>query len=244
MTFYTKKMKKLSLTFILALSFSVTWASNDTNTVAENILENQPEEAKEVLALRNRNAFKKGLSIISTGYGIPNFGKSSFNSVLDEFPEAQPNITGIGTFFLRYEYAFHKRWGAGIVARLNHSATNYPHLGSIYDDDEDMTPLRDTVFNYKANVMNIGIMGRINYHFYISKKIDAYAGVGIGYLLNLEEWSYGTDEQPDPVPSSLPAPVDFEVTAGIRWYVTDVFGFYAEGGYSRSLANAGITFKF
>ena len=226
--------------FLSVLSF----ANEGKNKPVETQNNMDPSENLETLALRNRNAFKKGISVISLGYGIPNFGKSSFNSVLEAFPEARPSITGLGPFFLRYEYAFKERWGAGLVIRMNQSATQYPHLGSIYDDDEEQTPLYDTVFNYKSDVMNIGFMGRINYHFYISKKIDAYAGVGMGYLLNLENWSYGTDEKPDPVKLSLPSPFDFEITAGIRWYITDVFGLYAEGGYSRSLLNAGVAFKF
>lgn len=199
-----------------------------------------PENNQSSNALKNRNSFSKEKIVITSGYAFPNFYNSIYSNIKTDFPESERS--SLGPIFLRGEYGFHNRWGVGLHVRFANSQITYPQKGAIYDAENN--PIRDTTFSYNSNASNIAVMARINYHFSTTPKIDPYVGVGVGYGHNLIKWDFSTDKKGKEYAISKPSPIAFEVTCGIRYYITDVVGIYAEGGYSASLLNGGVAFKF
>jgi len=87
-------------------------------------------------------------------------------------------------------------------------------------------------------------LARMNIHFGSSDKLDVYWGFGIGYRTN--NFKYYTTDPDDETVLAWKAllPIGFETTMGVRYYLTDNIGIYAEAGLGKSVAQAGLAIKF
>jgi hypothetical protein len=93
--------------------------------------------------------------------------------------------------------------------------------------------------------INIGFGGRAAYHFNFAKKLDAYAGISLGYVIQTIDVKYGKAwdniRKPDYKGVSF---LLYGVNLGGRFFFTERLGAYLELGYSGlQVASAGITFK-
>jgi hypothetical protein len=102
--------------------------------------------------------------------------------------------------------------------------------------------------DYKVDVtyINIGFGGRLAYHFNFAKKLVAYAGMSLGYVIQTSDVKYGKDWDKMPKKPDHPG-VSFllwGINMGGRFFFTEKLGAYLELGYSGlQFAGAGITFK-
>lgn len=231
-------MKRLlSYTCILLLSF---FAIADNGVTPEQPKEGEPIQL-DAVDRKNRNCFKKGVQIISTGYGIPGIGKRAFGDLDERYSEAK--FGGIGPIFLRYEYAIGDKWGLGLVTRFATSKVEYPQKGPLYDDEQNPVA-GDSTYTYSQTFTSIGAMARGNLHFGTTYSWDHYIGVGLGYGNSSYKVDLGGDFGGVAFETSSTIPIAWEATIGTRYYFSDNVGAYAELGFSQSILNAGFTFKF
>ena len=71
---------------------------------------------------------------------------------------------------------------------------------------------------------------------------DPYWGIGAGYKTG--KWTFDSND-PDfgKTAFKTPIPFGFETTVGLRYYFTDMIGFYAELGIAKSVIQGGIAIK-
>jgi hypothetical protein len=117
---------------------------------------------------------------------------------------------------------------------------NYTVLDN--NGNEVITPIKS---GYKGIALDF--MARIDWHFYKTRKIDIYTGMGIGYGYSTSEY-YSSDKSlaidPNEDMPEFVFPVGVDGTTGIRYFFTDKISAYAEIGYSQSLIQIGATFRF
>jgi len=88
---------------------------------------------------------------------------------------------------------------------------------------------------------NIGIGGRGMYHINLLDRLDTYAGVTLGYVMQSAKWKTGDTE------TSSTANPFFLYSAGVggRYFFTNLIGAYLELSYSSlQYVSAGLTIKF
>ena len=171
----------------------------------------------------NGGDFKQGVMIFSTGYGAPN--------TVAMFTEASSINSGIGPLHLKFEFAASDVVGLGI-------SINYASKHGDYISKFPNTYLNPVTLD----IMRTSINARINFHFFTEEKLDMYTGVGIGYRFGSYNFlRYGSKEKNNTYEISYP--LGFEMTVGLRYYFSKLFGVYMEMGLARSLIQAGIVFK-
>ncbi len=185
-------------------------------------------------SILSAQSFNRGDITFMAGYGFPNLIGSVFNAY-----ESQLGYTSssLGPFYLKGEYAINKRLGAGINIAWANSQASYLI--------KDFTP--DSIlsdFNAKVNRSTYSILVRMNYHFGRSSRVDPYAGFGIGY--RNAKWTFSDDDPNLSLSQSIPnlIPLGFELTAGVRYYFTNLIGLYAEAGFSKAPVQGGVILKF
>ncbi len=199
-----------------------------------------PSETEETIR-RNRNCFKKGVQVISVGYGAPNLGKLVFNDLDRIYPTAE--FRGIGPLYLKYEYAIFDKVGLGISLRYLNSKIDYPVEGPNYDAGGNPTA-GDSTYTYTQTLNSIAAMVRGNYHFGTGRQLDPYVGFGIGYGNTSFKIDLGGDLNGLQNTVSNPIPIAVEATIGARYFFSKTVGAYLELGYSQSVLNGGLSFKF
>jgi len=92
-----------------------------------------------------------------------------------------------------------------------------------------------------VSLMNIGIGGRAMYHINLLDKLDTYAGVTLGYVIQsakAEADNYQNSVKGEPF-------FLYGANLGARYFFTNLIGAYIEAGYSSlQYANVGLTIKF
>jgi hypothetical protein len=100
------------------------------------------------------------------------------------------------------------------------------------------------VQTYSSTNIIIGVSG--TYHILTKEKLDCYARVGLGGIINIASQST-TDPNGSASNAVLPHyPGVYEaLTFGIRYYFTKNIGVYAEGGWdAHSIVQGGLAVKF
>jgi hypothetical protein len=94
--------------------------------------------------------------------------------------------------------------------------------------------------------LNIGFGARGAYHFNFIEKLDVYAGLTLGYVIQSAVVTYGSAW--DNIPKTdYPATSFFlfGVNIGARYFFTNNIGAYLELGYSGlQVASVGLSVKF
>lgn len=241
-----KKEIVLALAIICAFTAEISYANGPTSTnfSQDNALFSKSDYSINMLKKRRkgrgRGAFGEGNSIVSIGYGAPNLLKSLFK--LAETPGSTFVATGSGPFHLKYEYGVSDKVGLGLS--LSYVSFGFEEKTEYTDYDENFNPVAVS-YTDKYSVNNIAILARFNYHLGRSKTFDPYFGGGLG--VNLFSTKFTTNDPNNTIGEAaykIPGFLAFESVFGVRYYFSDNIGMYAEVGFAKSLAQAGINFKF
>lgn len=174
-------------------------------------------------------AVKEGSMIVSAGYGWPNIGKYLLKAVNDGNTDAK--TFGFGPIHARFEYVLTEKWGIG-------ASINYASFGSSWSE---MRTNGSSKSEINANTINFLV--RINRHYDVSKKVDIYWGAGVGYNnYTLEFKSDDPTAEKETLSSILP--IGFESVFGLRYFINNNFALYTELGWSKSIMQGGIAYKF
>jgi len=171
-------------------------------------------------------AFHKRTSVITLGYGVGNIWKQFLEEGISS-PESY-SVSSSGPIAFTYEYGFFNRISAGFIV-------GYSLLKGKFTSNQ--VPFEDRLTCFS-------LLARANYHFLPRKKLDLYAGGGLGYYNFKYQAKDGTGA-PFTLNNRIPGTFGYSVQVGIRYYFSNNIGAYAELGYlGGSLAQFGIAFSF
>lgn len=178
-------------------------------------------------------SYEQGNILVSAGYGFGNLGKAIFKTLKNE---PGYSFSSIGPVFVKGEYAASDNVGLGL---------NIAYLGMNVGLDYTNIDQNGELQTYHADLKSTGysILGRVNFHFANGDKIDPYVGVGAGFRSGSLN---STDNDPnDDYNFSYKTliPIGFETTLGVRYYVIDMLGIYAEIGLAKAPIQLGLTYK-
>lgn len=191
-------------------------------------------------------AVHKGNVVFSAGYGAPSIVRAflKYKTTRDQI-----EVSGYGPIIFKGEYMISNKFSIGFNASYSRSKVTWQDTG--YDTVQQK--YRKFEFGIKAYELSGTLRG--NYHFWKRKKIDSYAGLGVGYGL-FHMWSYTLAHTTQfNIVYNFPPPVIMEATWGIRYFPTKNLGFYSEVGIGKSwilfnkyflpeaLIQAGLTLK-
>lgn len=180
---------------------------------------------------KKKKAFGEGATVISLGYGFPNLYKWVFTTYELLYPLGKS--AGVGPFHAKFEYGLADKFGIGVHLDFATASFTWEEEGWIND-----TIMYDSGF--KGNGLAISLRG--NWHFYTTKNLDLYSGIHFGY--DLGAMKFFTDD-PD-LQSFFPDlsfPFVLGGTIGMRYYFNKNLAMYMELGYSKSLAQLGMSYK-
>jgi opacity protein-like surface antigen len=249
-------MKRLILLFVSVILFAPVTKAQQSN---DGEFKTRNQTTKSEKSRKNdddgEKAFGKGKLVIVAGYGFPNLYKSFFKNTISNSGSSTSGysydytVKGFGPVFLRGEYGITKWFGAGLI--IGYSQMSVTKTDAYTEEDYDsnsgtyVTGTYQDVAKYTHTSLSIG--ARANFHFGTGKRIDPYAGVGLGYSSNQNKFTYSTTNpyQALPVPVSISGiPFYFAISIGTRYYFTDNIGLYAEFGFDKwSLLQGGLAFK-
>ena len=183
------------------------------------------------------DAYSKGKLFFAAGYGTPNM-TGMVLSFLDGFSGFE--TSDFGPIHLKTEYGVSNYISLGLSINMaSASATWY---------DEYRVPLIDTIttlakFDEGVRNWSVAFNFRMNVHWYVTRKVDFYTGIGVGYNLSrFEFWSDSEDFKMPKIPSLFP-PIGIESGIGLRYFFNNNVGIYMEAGYAKSLAQFGLILK-
>lgn len=182
----------------------------------------------------NAQAFEEGTKVVAIGYGFPNLGKSLFKVGSDN---EGYKATGFGPIHGRFEYGLTDKFGIGLSINFNSFGAKY---SDPYYDYLTGTYLAYTN-EFKYTSVNFLIRG--NRHWDVNDKVDIFSGFGLGYNYAKATWKSSNTAFVDDTFDNI-IPIGFEWTVGMRYYFSDNVGGYIEGGYAKSILQAGIVAKF
>ncbi len=236
-------MKKTTLSFLLLLvSFSCMFANGDLlmkdNPVSiqkNEFLLGKKHAIKQFRLADGGDAFQEGTIAITAGYGFPNLGKSLLKYVVSDTVQGV-KITGVGPLHFKVEYGLSSKIGLGL-------SVNYVTYGAKWNENGTNNTTGAIVpYFYDIKFSSLSVLARFNVHFGTTDKLDPYWGIGAGYKTG--KWTFDSND-PDfgKTAFKTPIPFGFETTVGLRYYFTDMIGFYAELGIAKSVIQGGIAIK-
>jgi opacity protein-like surface antigen len=170
-------------------------------------------------------AIQKGQFTISAGYGAPSIIRS-FLKINNK--NKQYEIMGYGPSMLKTDYMLTNKWSVGLNFSYSFSRLSWMDYGW------DSTIKASRPYEYGVEAEEFSLLIRSNYHFYNKKKIDAYVGAGFGLgRIYLGTYTLAPQNQFS-VGYSIPRPISFESTVGMRYYFTKHIGIYTEVGLGKS----------
>ena len=157
-------------------------------------------------------AFEKGTSVVSLGYGVGNLSKFIFNEIRKNTQQFDYRSTG--PFLGKYEYGVTDHIGVGIsIAHVGVNAS----FGKM---------IEDTLYTGSLAWRNTSVLGRVNYHFAQSERLDVFLGAGIGFRFGRSKLDVDY-ERPDVIGiPRIPVifPLGFETTVGVRYFLLENVG--------------------
>jgi hypothetical protein len=184
-------------------------------------------------------AFDDGKNLISVGFGFP--ATSYITETLPDYQNDQNyDYKNYGTIVLKYEHGFMKYFGVGLNLEYSAATVSYDYQQArVFNTDTTYTQ------NIKSSV--IGGYLRLNGHYPIGDHLDIYAGFGLGYLYQINNYS-STDPNANNKSgtNSKTQSLQFEsqFTLGVRYMIKPHFGLFGEVGWASTNVNMGITFGF
>jgi len=177
-------------------------------------------------------AFAKDKVVISAGYGVPNLGKAIMTVLIGSGTDVV--ATGIGPLHLKGEYGLSDGVGIGL-------SVNYVSFGAKWrSPDSSGTGFYTNTFSRSS----LSVLGRINFHFGTTDKLDPYFGIGAGYRQATWKLTSTDPAYADDISAPGFSPFGFETTIGLRYYITKGFGLYTEMGIAKSVIQFGLVGAF
>jgi opacity protein-like surface antigen len=175
-------------------------------------------------------------SHISFGYGfyiIPDAFEIGGNS-------SNKNLSSpSGPLFLKYEYAISDYIGFGI---------NFAYCQYTFNNNYEFAGISNNGIYYTTQYTSYSILGHLNFHFlsrFVSTRFDPYYGLGIGYKsVSTSVTSNDSTFQKYNNNISNEGSIGFEMTFGLRYYVSNSIALYGEAGLAKSWLQFGATLKF
>lgn len=183
-------------------------------------------------------AFDKGKTVISAGYGVPNLIILPFRVVYKIADYTDVSFSGFGPLLARAEYGLSEKIGIGLTGGYSTMSVGYTFR------DLDITKTKEIDYHAKLTWSSPSLGARLNVHFATEEKLDPYFGVGGGWTGHKFTYS---DDSPwsDKYPSPGFGGFYFTIGIGLRYYFSDYVGFYTELGWDKtSLLQGGIAVKF
>lgn len=161
----------------------------------------------------------------SIGYGYPSILRAYLRSVTNR---KEYTISGVGPLLVKAEYLINPKFGVGINATYSHSKVSWMQLG--YDT------ISKTYHDFDTGLegSELSVTFRGNYHFWHRKKIDSYAGLGVGYGKIFVDGYTKAHTGGFVLNFEIPRPICFEATWGLRYFPIKNLGFYTEVGLGKS----------
>ena len=176
-------------------------------------------------------AFSDGKTLVSLGFGLPP------GELITAQRYSDPNFTNYtqnnyGTVVLKLEHGLSQYFGIGLNLEYSGAYDTYKY-------DTNLT-LR---YNVTESRSIIAGYVRFNGHYPVGDKLDIYAGIGLGYLDDID---HVTDANPvsSQNTSHLNSKLDFswQLTIGARYMVKPNFGMFFEVGYATTAVQVGLVF--
>lgn len=242
-------MKKIILIFA-CLGLLIPFAGAQQSSDGEFKVRNQTTKGgKSKSDDGEEKAFKEGTFNVTIGYGFPDMYKSIIRSLVVNSGNTY-EVKGLGPAFLKAEYGVTKLIGIGAnIGYQSISVTDtYSYQDQIYNSTTGMYEYHTYEDVEKMTYTSLSIAARINFHFGTGKRLDPYAGVGVGYSQKQYKFTYTTNNPSglNSTPQSYSGffPFYVGVTAGLRYYFTPNIGIYGEIGFDKwSLIQGGLAIK-
>lgn len=189
---------------------------------------------------------KKDNIIIDGYYGAPyvmgSYVKSVFeNSSNSSSIEAVKNLNHFGG---KFEYMLSESIGVGLEYTYAAVNINYKVDKTILNSNGQAL---NQTYHYKASLYKQRILGRVNFHFETTDKIDPYGTIGFGYKTSRLK-SNNPDDQIEVAAFNASFsnffPVSYRLGIGLRYFFTPEFGLNIEGGFGGPTVQGGLTLKF
>jgi hypothetical protein len=224
--------------FSLLLFFQISLQAQDNNS-------NKDKEEEE-----EGNCVREGMFIFDGYYGYPYivgsyiktvFNADKNNTTLGEASVVSvKNINHIGG---KFEYMVNDIIGIGL---------EYSYAGVFMKYNSNYTEIENGVLITKRGLFDASltkqrILGKVNFHFETSKKLDSYATIGIGYKTSILKSNNLDDALAVAVFNSSFSnfiPVAIRMGAGLRFFFTKNIGLNIEAGIGGPLVQAGLSGKF
>ncbi len=177
--------------------------------------------------------------VISAGYGFPNllanysfdFFWTSFGFDVSNYEGyADYNTSAFGPIFFKSEFMANDQLGVALSAAYSYRQfefTDTYFVDYVYVD-----------CHHNISFMAYSVLIRVNRYIDISDKIELYFGTGLGYrastTMEKSNCLYYSDYDLDQFP------VAFEEIVGLRYYITENIGLYAEAGLAKAPFQIGI----
>lgn len=200
------KMKKQCLTFVFMVAFCAIFNQN-----------------------LHAQAFEKGKTFVSLGYGVVNFGTVYKNIITTAEPLDKARIEKYSQLpiALQAEYAATKHWGFGLSAYYERYDINHSSVG-LFSEER---------FDIQDKFGLFSVIARANYHFGKKEsRFDPYIGGGLGFtnlFLNIE------DAEIDNAYILIG-----ELKLGGRYFFSKNIAAHLELGMGTILLQTGLTAKF
>lgn len=179
-----------------------------------------------------------GRVLIDGYFGFPNLWSSAVKKAVElDFSPDGLSSSSAGPFGGRVEYMFTDHMSAGIDFTYASTSLSFTTTG------EDLEGNQAT-YSYAASLNRPRVLARFSYHLGDIDKFDPYFTVGLGYKgarLKIETDDPIFNEQDFTIPFNLP--VAFRLGFGMRYMVTDYFGFSGEIGAGGPLITGGVSFR-
>lgn len=173
----------------------------------------------------NEYAVKKHNFMVSLGYATPSIVRGYLKH---QTKREKVTVSGFGPLLLKTEFMLSDRVGICI----NGSYSNYKI--SWFDIGYDTLALAYRPFEFGIKSYELAGTLRGNYHFWKRKKVDSYAGIGIGYgLFHIGSYTYAHTTR-FAVQYDFPPTLSLECTYGIKYFPEKNFGLFAEIGLGKS----------
>ncbi len=216
-------MKNLFVVIAILISFQLSAFSPISYGAFKDSTQKPREFGADFLSLEEGSIF------FSAGYGALNY----FNGVIDEIDIVlSDNTKGLGPIHLKAELMLRKTLGMALV--MNHVET---HGSMVYDDGFGQT------YSVSLNHRSTSFIWRLNWHFYNENGLDLFLGGGLGYRYGSLHFSTSYNHFQAPILTFVNFPIGFEFSGGFRYFITNHFGLYAEFGLTKSIMQAGLTYK-
>lgn len=189
----------------------------------------------------NAQAFQKGNSVITAGYGFPNLGATIFRAAYGGYTGY--SVSSMGPAFLKYEYALTDHIGLGLAVGYSSFTVKWNDSYSNYDPSTGNYVNGNYVWTLKYTSPSAAV--RFNYHFLVKDNFEMYVGAGLGYKAGIYTYSTTDPRGTGTVASVRSVPLYMPITVGFRYYFIPNLGVYTEAGIDKgAIIQLGLAAKF